>query len=274
MKSHMIQFAGKLSLMVLVLALAVGIASMPAQAQSGIWKVDAEHSIARLSLGSVETGVARVSGSVAFAADDPSDRVVNLNIGPDNHGADDPEISFHSKRSVMTSDGKLAVTGVLAVTRIERPVIGYVGGGEGYYGAQYAEPVVHTDKREVTLVFPIGSLAPHNGSMQLSASADISRERFPQLVDALAQGNWANVVVEDEHCAMPATVGEDYHGADCTGTPVEAASNSVTTYEGGGEGYYGSQPVAVPDGSHATIALNLQLTQVAAAPSAAQTSGN
>lgn len=271
MKSHMIQLpTNKVGLIFLLLALAVGMA----HAQNGIWKVDAEHSIARLSLGSVETGVARVSGSVAFAGDDPSDPVVNLNIGPDNHGADDPEISFHSKRSMMTSDGKLAVTGDLSVTRIERPVIGYVGGGEGYYGAQYGEPAVHTDKREVTLVFPTGSLAPRNGEILLSTSADISRERFPQMVDALAQGNWASVVVEDEHCTMPATVSEDYHGADCTGTPVEAASNSVTTYTGGGEGYYGTQPVAVPDGSHATIALNLKLTQVASAPSAAQTAGN
>lgn len=274
MKSHMIQLAGnKLSLMLLVLALAVGIASMPAQAQSGIWKVDAEHSIARLSLGSVETGVARVSGNVAFDANDPADPVVNLNISSGIPSADDAQISFKSKRSAMTSDGKLAVVGDLSVTRIERPVISYSGGGEGYYGAQYGEPVAHTDTREVTLEFP-SPVASQNGTMQLSASTGINRERFPQLVDALAQGNWPSVVVEDEQCTMSATVGEDYHGADCTGTAVEAASNSVNTYEGGGEGYYGSQPAVVPDGNHASIALNLQLTQVAAAPSAAQTAGN
>jgi hypothetical protein len=175
----------------------------------------------------------------------------------------------------MTSDGKIAVVGNLSVTRIERPVISYAGGGEGYYGVQYGEPVVHTDTREVTLLLPAANLsAPKNGAIQLSASTDISRERFPQLVGALAQGNWQSVVVENEHCAMPSTVSEDYAGAVCTGTPVEAASNSVTTYAGGGEGYYGSRPVAIPDGSRATIAFNLQLTQAVSAPSAAQTAGN
>lgn len=268
MKSQIIQVAtNKVGSIFLLLALAVGVA----HAQSGIWKVDAEHSTARLSLGSVETGVARVSGNVAFAANDSSDPVVNLSIGSGIPSAEDPQISFQSERSAMTNDGKLAVTGKLSVTRVERPVISYTGGGEGYYGAEYGEPVLHTDSREVTLVLPKPG-DPQNGKMQLTASTDISRERFPQLVDALAEGKWPSMVVEDEHCTMPTTVGEDYHGADCTGTPVEAASNSVTTYAGGGEGYYGSERVAVPDGSHATIALNLQLTQAVSAP--AQNSGN
>jgi hypothetical protein len=270
MKSHIIQVGtNKVGLIFLLLALAVGMA----HAQSGIWKVDAEHSTARLSLGSVETGVARVSGNVAFDVNNPVDPVVNLSIGSGVPTADDPQISFHSERSAMTSDGKLAVTGKLSVTRVERPVIAYSGGGEGYYGAQYGDPVVQTDSRKITLVFPQPG-DPQNGRMQLTASTDVSRERFPQLVDALAEGNWPSVVVEDQQCMIATPVGEDYHGADCTGTPVEAASNSVTTYTGGGEGYYGSERIAVPDGSHATIALDLQLTQVASAPSAAQTAGN
>jgi len=270
MKSHIIQVAtNKVGLIFLLLALAVG----TAHAQNGIWKVDAEHSTARLSLGSVETGVARVSGSVAFDASNPADPVVNLNIGSGISTAEDPQISFQSERSAMTSDGKLAVVGKLSVTRVERPVISYVGGGEGYYGAQYGEPVVNTDSREVTLVFPKPG-DPQNGRMQLSVLADISRERFPQLLNALAEGNWASVVVEDEQCTITTPVGEDYHGADCTGTPVEAATNSVIAYTGGGDGYYGSQPAVVPDGNHATIALNLQLTQAASAPSAAQPAGN
>jgi len=275
MKSHNIQLAAnKVGLIFLLLALAAGIA----HAQNGIWKVDAEHSTARLSLGTVETGVTRVSGNVAFDSSNPADPVVNLNIGSGIPSAHDPEISFQSKRSAMTSHGKIAVVGDLSVTRVERPVISYAGGGEGYYGAEYGEPVVHTDTREVTLVFP-SPAAQQNGTMQLSASTGISRERFPQLLDALAQGNWASVVVEDEQCTMPATVGEDYHGADCIGTPVETATNSVAPASvGGGEGYYGFEPAIVPDGSQATIALNLKLTQVASAPSAAnaatQAAGN
>jgi len=288
MKSHMqriVHFAtNEVGLVFLLLALAIGIASIPAHAQNGIWQVDAEHSIARLSLGSnpesAEVGVARVSGNVAFDSSDPADPIVNLNIKPDNSlGADYSEISFQSKRSAMTSDGKLAVAGDLSLTRVERSLTAYVGGGEGYYGAEYGAPVVQTDTEEITLVFPAASLpAAQNGAMQLSATTHISRERFPQLLAALAQGNWPSTMVQDENCTMPSTVGEDYSGAICTGTPVETATNAVNPYAGGGDGYYGSEPAVVPDGSQATIALNLKLTQVAFAPSAssavAQTAGN
>jgi len=287
MKSHMmriIDFASnKVGLTFLLLALAIGVASIPAHAQDGIWQVDAKHSIARLSLGSgtesVEVGLARVSGNVVFDSSDPADPVVDLNIKPDKSlGADYSEISFKSKRSAMTSDGKLAVVGDLSLTRVERSVT--MNPSEGYYGAEYGAPVVQTNTQEVTLVFPAASLpAAHNGAMQLSATTNISRERFPQLLAALAQGNWPSMVVQDEKCTTTyAGGGEGYYGATCTGTPVETPTNAVNAYAGGGEGYYGSEPAVIPDGSQATIALNLKLTQVASAPSAssgaAQTAGN
>lgn len=286
MKSHMLRIAhfatNEVGMIFLLLALAIGVASIPAHAQNGIWQVDAEHSIARLSLGSspksAEVGVARVSGNVAFDSSDPADPIVNLNIKPDKSlGAGYSEISFKSKRSAMTSDGKLAVVGDLSLTRVERSVT--MDANEGYYGAEYGAPVVQTDTEEITLVFPAASLpAAQNGAMQLSATSNISRERFPQLLAALAQGNWPSMVVQDENCTMPSTVGEDYSGATCTGTPVATAANAVNAYAGGGEGYYGSEPAVIPDGSQATIALNLKLTQVASAPSAssgaAQTAGN
>ncbi len=286
MKSHMlsiIHFAtNEVGVIFLLLALAVGIASIPAHAQNGIWQVDAEHSIARLSLGSspksAEVGVARVSGNVVFDASDPADPIVNLNIKPDKSlGADYSEISFKSTRSAMTSDGKLAVVGDLSLTRVERSVT--MDANEGYYGAEYGAPVVKTDTEEITLVFPAASLpAAQNGAMQLSATTNISRERFPQLLAAL-QGSGPSMVVQDEKCTtVQSGGGEGYYGATCTGTPVETATNAVNPYSGGGEGYYGSEPAVIPDGSQATIALNLKLTQVASAPSASsgttQTAGN
>ena len=277
--------SNRVGLTFLLLALAVSVASIPAHAQNGIWHVDAEHSIARLSLGSspksAEVGVARVSGDVAFDSSDPSDPIVNLNIQPDNSlGADYSEISFKSRQSTTNSDGNLAVVGDLSLTRVERSVTSYVGGGDGYYGAEYGAPVVKTDTQEVTLVFPGASLsAAHNGTMQLSATTNISRERFPQLLAALAPGDWPTQVVEDKKCATTyAGGGDGYYGATCTGTPVATATNAVNSYAGGGDGYYGSEPAVIPDGSQATIALNLKLTQVASAPSAPsaapQTAGN
>lgn len=257
----------------LLLALALAVVSLPAQAQSGIWQVDAQHSVARLSLGSgprsVEVGIARVSGRVAFDASNPADPLVNLNVEPVK-GANYSEISFRSKRSEITKDGELAIVGDLSLTRVERSVTPYVGGGEGYYGAEYGQAVAHTDVREITLVLPSASVPEaQNGTMRLSPSIHVSRERFPELLSAMAAGHWPNLLVEDEHCTMPATVGEDYSGPVCTGTPVVTATNSVNTYEGGGEGYYGSERIVTPDGNQATIAFGLTLTQPESGPSAA-----
>jgi hypothetical protein len=257
-----------------LLAFAVCFASIPARAQGGIWQVDAKHSIARVSLGSgsqsVEIGVTPVSGTVVFDSSDPADPAVDLDIKWDKRlSPNSSEISFKSKRSAITSDGKLAIIGELSVTRVERSVT--MEPNEAYAGPEYGEPVAHTDTHEVTLVFPVTSLpAAQNGALHLSASTTVSREAFPQLLSALEAGNWPTVVVEDENCTTPSTVGEDYSGAICSGTQVSTATNSVEPAGfGGGEGYYGVEPAVVPDGRQATIALNLQLTQLAPTPSAA-----
>jgi hypothetical protein len=272
MRQHALRkfnFGGNLSLaFLLLLAFAVGFASIPARAQDGAWQVDAGQSIARLSLGagsqSVDVGVAPVSGTVVFDSSDPADPAVHFNIKSQSS-----EISFNSERSAITSDGQLSVVGKLSVTRVERSVT--MEPNEAYAGPVHGEPVRHTDTREVTLVFPVTSLpAAQNGAIQLSASTTVGREAFPQLLSALEPGNWPSVVVEDENCTTPSTAGEDYSGAVCTGTPIETAANSaVAGYVGGGEGYYGSEPAVVPDGSRATIALNLKLTKLALTASAA-----
>lgn len=254
----------------LLLALAVSF-SMPAHAQSGSWQVDAEHSIARLSLGrapqSAEVGLATVSGSVVFDSNDPADPAFDLNIASDKKlGPNSAEISFKSKRSAITSDGKLAIVGDLSVSRIERSV--RMDPNEAYHGPEYGEPVVYTDTQEVTLVFPGPNLpAAQNGAIKLSASTIINRESFPQLLAALESGNWPSVVVENKNCTNPSTVGEDYSGPTCTGTAVTTATNSVQTATAGAEGYDGFERAVVPDRNHATIAVDLKLTQMAPAPS-------
>lgn len=258
----------------LLLALAVFF-SIPAHAQSGIWQVDAEHSIARLSLGrapqSAEVGLAAVSGSVVFDSNDsadPSDPISDVNIASDKTlGPNASEISFKSKRSVISKDGKLAVVGDLSIRRLERSVT--MDANEAYHGAEYADPLVYTETHEVTLVFPGTSLpAAQNGAIKLSASTIINREDFPQLLAALQSDNWPSVVVEDANCTNPSTIGEGYSGAICSGTTVTTATNSVPPANVGGEGYSGFEPAVVPDGNHATIALNLTLTQ--SAPASAQ----
>ncbi len=247
----------------IMLAVAIVTASIPAHAQD-TWQVDSQLSIARLSLGSgsnaLEIGLARVSGDVIFDANDPTDPSVNLKITPGNEtSADYAEMSFTSKRSTMTSDGKFMVTGDLSVTRIERSVAAEPN--EAYAGPQYGDPVARTDSQEVTLVFPDPRQnAGHNRAMHFSGTSSLSREDFPSLLDALTFDAWPTILVNDEKCEAPSTVSEDYSGMRCTGTVIASVSNrEVST--GVGEDYHGFQPAVTPDRKKAAIALDMELKQ-------------
>ncbi len=275
MRSHTLRIlqsvTSDMGQMLLALTIAVGIASISAHAQGGNWKVDAEHSIVRLSWGSgsqsVQAGVIRVSGNVVFDSADP---LFSFDIKPyERLGPNNSEASFKAKRSAITSDGKLAVIGDLTLTRTERSVT--MNPTTGYSGSDYGPPVVHTATHEIALVFPGASLpAAQNGAMQLLATTSVSREGFPQLLAALALNNWPSMVVEDEKCRMPSKVGTDYSGATCTGTQVANATRSVAPATvGGGTGYYGFKTAVVPDGSQATLTLDLKLTPIAATSSEA-----
>jgi hypothetical protein len=72
--------------------------------------------------------------------------------------------------------------------------------------------------------------------------------------------------VNDKKCEAPPTVGEDYSGVKCSGTEIAVVSNTEVP-TGVGEGYYGFPPAVAPDHNHATITLNLRLTQISATPS-------
>lgn len=273
MKTHALRnlhfVTGKVSLALALLIVLTVPFSIPADAQE-TWRLDSQLSIARLSLGSgsnaLEVGLARVSGVVVFDSNDPTDPSVNLEITPgDDAGGEYAKMSFKSKRSVMTSDGKLIVSGDLSVTRIERSVT--ADPTEAYSGPQYGDPVAHTDTRQITLAFddPRGFLA-HHGAMPLAGTTSAIREDFPQLLDALTLDDWPTVLVNDEKCEAPPTVGEDYSGVKCWGTEIAAVSNTEVP-SGAGEGCYGFQPAVTPDHDHATITLNLRLTQMAATAS-------
>jgi len=273
MKTHALHnlhlVTGKVSMaLAWLLVLAVS-SSSPAHAQE-TWRLDPQLSIARLSLGSgsnaLEIGLARVSGVVVFDSNDPTDPSVNLEITPgDDTGGEYAKMRFTSKRSVMTRDGKLIVTGDLSVTRIERSVT--ADPNEAYAGPQFGDPVAHTDARQITLAFddPRGFLA-HHGTKPLAGTTSAIREDFPRLLDVLTLDDWPTVLVNDKKCEAPPTVGEDYSGVKCSGTEIAVVSNTEVP-TGVGEGYYGFPPAVAPDHNHATITLNLRLTQISATPS-------
>lgn len=122
---------------------------------------------------------------------------------------------------------------------------------EAYAGPVYSSPVIHTTTREISFLFPNLSAAlssrpltpvalQKEGALEVSGSARIGHEDFPDLLNAIRDSNWPSVV-RNEHC--------------------QAA------YDGGGEGYSG--PVCTPSaGNQTTIVLDLKLFRTASEPSA------
>jgi len=279
-----------------VLALVFGAAAvfLPAVAfaADGTWSLDPATSSARFFQGSaanpdsVNTGVARVSGNVSLDPNNLNNSVIDLTIYPadENWIALNPDgslppgyvpdstdktlLAFRSQRIVQTADGKLEVTGKLTLTRVERSVT--IEPTEAYSGAVLGSPVVWTETREATFVFPNFGTAEGSGSVKaavtsnkktlnMRAATAIGGHDFPGLLSALAQTNWP-AVVENEDCQLPANIGEDYSGATCTGTLIAATNYDNCQMPGNvGESYSGPHCTA-PAGNQITIALHLNLT--------------
>jgi hypothetical protein len=255
--------------LIMFLAFATATVSIPACAQD-IWQIDPKHSVATLSLGSganqLQIGLARVSGEVVFESSDPGDPIVTLKVFGDARKADYASMSFISKSSALTADGKLTIIGDLSVIHVERSVT--MEPSEAYAGPQYGDPVTYTNTRQVTVVFsdPHG-LASQSGVMHFLGTSTVSREDFPQFLDVLTLADWPTQLINDEKCKTPSMIGEDYHGADCTGAVIANVSNAVvSTGAPSGEGYYGFEPVISPDRNKATISLDLKLEEILASP--------
>jgi polyisoprenoid-binding protein YceI len=289
MKSKVTQFA-------LAAVLAAGFAA-PALAQNTNWKLNSEHSTGRLSVSPTadpntifDAGITRVKGSVRLDAGAPTNSWFDFTIYPADQGPasvnedgslDTAEfsnaprstvINFRSKEVKLTGDGDLAVTGDLTLSHLERPYL--VTYSEAYGGPVYGEPELRSATREVTFVFRnvAGAEAKAGSSrkLKLVASAGIKTEDFPGLFEAVTDANWP-VVLEDKNCQEPATIGEEYHGTGCTGTPVVISSRpsaSITVVED-----YPGPDFATPlVRDNVKIALTLELTRSARA--AAGVTGN
>lgn len=279
MKSQIVRtvrFAAyNVSLIAFAVAIAVSLASLPALAADGIWRLDADHSTARLFLGSttdsesLNVAVARVNGQMNFDAYDPTNSSLDFTIYPAGGGRLGSDgklangqfpatpyaaITFKSTRNVVTNEGNLEVTGNLILTQVERSVTATPT--EDYSGTIYGDAVVYTATHEVTFVFPAVSkwAGKQTATTIVSASTRVGHENFPQLQPAILSTNWPPVV-EDENCQAAQNVGEAYAGSSCTGTTIpvvfEAAADTHV-----GEAYQGFE-VAPPSGSQVTIELEL-----------------
>jgi len=252
---------------------------------------------------SVNTGVARVTGMVKLDTNDLETSVLDLSIYPADEEwepALNPEgalptgyvpdatdqilLTFKSSRILRTGNGKLEVIGDLTLTRVERTIDATPS--EAYAGPVYGDPVVHTKTRKITFLFSSLSAAlvsepltsgtlQKDGMLDVSGSARIGHEDFPELLDAIQDTNWPSVV-QNEHCqAAYSGGGEGYSGQVCTGTLIVAtqADNCQATYSGGGEGYGG--PVCTPAaGNQMTIVLDLKLLSTGSEPPVGMLSGD
>ena len=290
MKSLIVRIVGLIKSGTLAVAVMVTLISTAALAEGGIWSLDSNSSTAVLFQGSsqdplsLNTGVARVTGEVSLGADlDHS--VVDLSIFPADEdwaraltlksnlptdyvpdAADHTLLTFKSKRILKTNDGKLEVIGDLTLIRVERSVT--MTPTEAYAGPVYSDPVIHTETRETTFLFPSPSANVLSGSstsatqqakaLEVSGATRIGYEGFPQLLNAIKETNWPTVV-RNEQCEMPSTIGEDYSGARCTGTVIAAVNNANCQMPAFvGDDYSGA--VCTPAaGNQTTIVLDLKL---------------
>ena len=288
---HMVGLAKRRTLAIVSLAM-IGVISPLAFADGDTWALNSTTSYARFLQGStadpdsVNTGIARVTGKVKLDTNDLANSVFDLSIYPADEQwghalsaegtlpvgyvpdvTDHTLLTFRSKRVLNRGNGTLEVIGDLILTRVEHSAT--LTPTEAYSGPVYGDPVIHTDTREVSFLFRSLSAASSSGAvalvamqkkrvLDLSGSARIVQEDFPELLNAIQDTNWP-AIVKNEQCNMPSTFGEDYQGATCTGTVVAATSADNCHMPATVGDDYSGPMCTPPSGNQTMIVLDLKI---------------
>jgi polyisoprenoid-binding protein YceI len=232
----------------------------------------------RANPASVNTGVARVAGIVKLDTKELDNSVFDLVIFPADGGAGSALtgyvagsahqtlLTFKSRRVRSLRNGKFQVVGDFTLTQIEQSVPAPT---EAYAGSGYGNPLIHTQTREITFLFPRLSAVPvsetlrpatlqANGTLQISGTALVVHEDFPELSSAIEETNWPPVL-QNEECRTPSSPGEDYSGTQCTGTVIAATrTENCRLRTSVGEDFSGAVCMP-PAGDQTTIVLHLKL---------------
>lgn len=254
-------------------AVAASLLALPAFAQSADWRVDTNHSSARIIIqahsrgeSSITLGASAASGSFRLDNSNPSNSSLQFDLYPagaaSQAAADDPvetaHLAFRSEKALLTPDGKLKLTGKLTVSNVVREV--QLEGNEAYSGPVETGRVVYQATREASLILSIPAL-PRGGRVDgfadVSTSLNISAEDFPELVNEVLSTNWP-AIAQEPNCTTSSSVGEDYSGTLCTGTEVQSRSANRTAASFS-EDYSGGEPVFAQPANVVTIALHLRL---------------
>jgi hypothetical protein len=262
----------------------------PVMAQDTVWRIDSEHSTARLFLASSKNpdagdniGVARTSGVIDHEAGDPSRSDFDFTIYPADKTADEsgknPDytvIRFKSTHVVPVNEETFRVTGHLTLSYVERSMT--ADPSEAYSGPLYGPPVHQSVTQEAVFEFhevsPAGTQKATDNKAEWLASSTTIGEDFPQLFKVVSTTNWPTFVA-DERCMVP-SIGEDFSGPSCTGETVERIARAGVRCEvpSIGEDYAGeictaTSPVRVAN--EVQMQLDLHLTKTA--PAMAASSG-
>jgi polyisoprenoid-binding protein YceI len=266
---------------------------------SDTWILDSSKSNARLVQGSkaisgsVNTGVARVTGKVKLDANDLDTSFFDLSIYPadENWGhvlspegalptgnvpdaRDRTLLTFRSTRIHRTENGRLEVIGDLTLTRVRCAVT--AAPTEAYAGPVYGDPVIHNETREITFLFPSVSAArlsesltpavqQTEGVLEVVGAARVDHKEFPELLSAIQESTWPPAV-QDKDC-MPSSAGEEYSGTVSTGTLIAATrADNCNMPSSAGEDYSGPQ-FAPTTGNQTTIVLDLKFLHKLPVPS-------
>jgi hypothetical protein len=261
--------------------------ALPAVAQNTLWRIDSEHSTARLFLASSKNpdagdnvGVARTSGVIDHEVGDPSRSDFDFTIYPADKTADEsgknPDytvIRFKSTHVVPVNEETFRVTGDLTLSYVERSVT--ADPSEAYSGPLYGPPVHHSVTQEAVFEFhkvsPAGTQKATDNKAEWLASSTTIGEDFPQLLNVVSTTNWPTFVA-DKRCVVP-SVGQDFSGPSCTGETVERIARADVRCEvpSIGEDYSGeictaTSPVQVTN--EVQMQLDLHLTKTAPAMAA------
>jgi len=268
--------------------LSPGTSSTPSPVTSGPWQVDTRHSDVQLitdantDYGKTKinytAGYARINGEVKLDNADAANSKFDFHIYPADamappigemgkmqnrwleNTATHTLICFHSKNVTKTRDGKLQVRGELVLTRVDRNV--QIEPSEAYSGPTYGPPIVHRIVHEATFVFDAPQAGEKSAAFTTSGQTSVAREGFPQLVKAVLSTYWPPVVQEAK-CQNTSGGSEDYRGAQCTGTFMEATGLPPAPTQAS-EDYPGSSDFNQIVGNQLTIVMHLRLTPATA----------
>lgn len=219
----------------------------PALAQTTVWGIDSVNSTARLFVASshrrdarINVGVARLSGEIKLNAGDslpsafifqiyPADKYSKLlqpqGGGPAPHplyGSHNTLLTFQSSAIEPRGKDTFRVRGALTATYVSRyPTYTPC---KAYSGPEFGPPVTHTTTREATFLFRLSprtrTRKAKKGTTEWVASSAIPSDLFPDLWNAVVTTDWPTFFL-GEQCVMPAVMGEDFSGQECSGKVVQ-----------------------------------------------------